>query len=257
MGSLRALRRRFPARRWAAPNLSEVPRRRRYVAYLDLLGFGGKVEADCKAALNTYDRIFARIREMSPRLFKATTIAVASDSVLLTSTTLKEIARACHYIQHFALFEDTLVRGGVAYGVHIEARRGQNLYVVSPALVRAVRLEQSIGHPCVALDPGIKVPASYYPRPGMLPLQRLLFFYDGLWVVTPFTMYWAQSAATRVAMMLRDHPEHRKKYRWFLGLYRAVIRGDWLVPEGASKTMAPNSATETDAKGRRGSSPRR
>jgi len=227
---LRELRRRFPRRRWPAPNLRSLPRQRRYVAFLDLLGFGNKVEQDLDGALETYDRIFSRIREMSPRLFRSTTVAIVSDSVLLTSASLVEILRACHYIQHFALVENTLVRGGVTHSVHVEARRGQNLYVVSPALVRAVRLERTIRRPCVALDPAIKVPKSFYPRPGMHPFERLLFFYDDCWVVSPFTIYWGQSAMTRVAMMMVDHPEHSAKYKWFIGLYQAVTAGEWLVP---------------------------
>jgi hypothetical protein len=218
---------------WPAPNLRDLPRRRHYVAFLDLLGFGSKVEHDLDGALDTYDRIFRRIRGMSPSLLPSTTIAVVSDSVLLTSATLFEILQACHYFQHFALFENTLVRRGIGHGVQVQARRGQNLYVVSPALVQAARIEHTICHPCVVLAPAIEVPRSLYPCAGMHPFDRLLFFYDGAWVVSPFTRYFGESAMTRVAMMLNDHPEHKAKYDWFLGLYRAVTAGEWLVPDPA------------------------
>ena len=70
---------------WPAPNLRDLPQQRHYVAFLDLLGFGSKVEHDLDGALDTYDRIFRRIRGMSPSLLPSTTIAVVSDSVLLTS----------------------------------------------------------------------------------------------------------------------------------------------------------------------------
>lgn len=238
------LRWRFRKRRWPESNLRERPRRRHYVAFLDLLGFASKVEQDLDGALQTYDRIFSRIREMSPGLFRSTTIAVASDSVLLTSATLPEILRACHYLQHFALFENTLVRGGIAYGVHVEARRGQNLYVVSPALVQAVRLERTISHPCVVLDPAIEVPRSLYPRAGMHPFDRLLFFYDDCWVVSPFTRYFGETAMTRVAMMMNDHPQHKAKYEWFCGLYNAVTAGERLVPDPGGISVAPNNPTD-------------
>lgn len=232
-GPLRALRRRriFPRRRWPAPHLADLPRRDLYVAFLDLLGFAGKVENNFEEALATYDAVFSRIREMSPRQFPTLTIDVASDSVLLTSATLVEIVRGCHHFQHLALFHDTLVRGGITHGLHLQARRAKNLYVVSPALVRASRLEHTVSHPCIALDSAIEVPQSLYPRPGMHPLERLLFFYDGRWIVSPFTIYWFQSAMTRVGLMMDAHPEHRAKYEWFLGLCDAVAAGDWLVPK--------------------------
>jgi hypothetical protein len=221
---------RFRRRRWPEPKLHDLPRQSRYVAFLDLLGFGSKVEQDMDGALRTYDAIFSRIREISLGLLRSTTIAVASDSVLLTSETLEEILHACHYMQHFALFHETLIRGGIAHGVHVEARSRRNLYVVSPALIQAVRLEHNTGHPLVVLDPAIEVPRSFYPYPGQHVLDRLLFFYDGCWVVSPFTRYFCQSAMTRVAMMMEDHPEHKAKYEWFLGLYSAVTAGEWLVP---------------------------
>jgi hypothetical protein len=67
----------------------------------------------------------------------------------------------------------------------------------------------------------------------MHPLERLLFFYDGYWVVSPFTIYWFQSAMTRVRMMADDQPMHTEKYEWFLGLCDAVASGEWLVPEAS------------------------
>ena len=232
-------------RRWHALTLRDLPRQSRYVAFIDLLGFGSKVEQDIDGALETYDRIFSRIWEDSPGMIQSTTITVASDSVLLTSATLSDIVRACWSIQHIALFDQALVRGAIAYGVHVEARRAKNLYVVSPALIRAVRLERTIGHPLVILDPAIKVPLSFYPQAGMHPFERGLFFYDGSWMVSPFYRYFGPSAMARVSYMMEVHPEHKAKYEWLLGLYKAVIAGELLVPKPHSGTLGEREEKST------------
>jgi hypothetical protein len=220
----------FRRRPWPALKLCDLPRQVCYVAFIDLLGFGSKVEQDIDGALDAYDRIFSRIREESPKMLRSTNITVVSDSLLLTSATLLDIIKACFSIQHTALFDNVLVRGAITHGVHVEVRRAQNLYLVSPALVQAVRIEQTIGHPLVVLDPAIAVPVSFYPHAGMNPLDRWLFFYDGCWVVSPFYRYFFQSVMTRVSYMMEEHPEHKAKYEWLLGLYRAVTAGEWLVP---------------------------
>lgn len=225
----------YRKRRWPSPNLQKSPRQNRYVGFLDLLGFGKQIEQNLDSALGTYDQIFSRFRELWPSVYRSVEISIVSDSILVTSTNLHEIVLACNHIQHLSLFQDTLVRGGIAHGVHIEARHKQNYYVVSPALVRAVCLEKTVHYPCVVLDPAIIVPISFYPRPGMHPLERLLFFYDSKWIVSPFTKYWFQSARTRVSMMKSDHQEHAPKYEWFLGLCDAILAGDWLVPTNLRK----------------------
>ncbi len=231
---------RFRERRWRTLKLCNLPRQVCYVAFIDLLGFGDKVDQDIDGALYTYDNIFSRIQEESPKILQSTNITVASDSVLLTGTTLLDIVRACFYVQHSALFNNVLVRGGITHGVHVEARNGQNLYVVSPALVQAVRIEQRIGHPLVVLDPTIEVPLSFYPHPGMNPLDRWLVFYDGCWVVSPFYRYFFQSVMTRISYMMEEYPEHKAKYEWLLGLYRAVAAGECLVPGLPEDRRGPN-----------------
>ena len=58
------------------------------------------------------------------------------------------------------LTQDWLIRGGIAYGKYWEDRSNGNLFVVSDALVRAVRLESTIKVPGVVLSPEIEVPLS-------------------------------------------------------------------------------------------------
>jgi len=220
----------FRGRRWPAPKLTRLPRRNCYVAFIDLLSFGSKVAQDVDGALGTYDEIFREIREMSPWWFQSTTIAVVSDSVFLTSMTLPEIVLACRYIQQSAIFNAVLVRGAITHGVHVEARHTQSLFMVSPALVQAVRIAHSIDRPSIVLDSALEVPLSFYPHAGMDPFERWLFFYEGCWVVSPFFPYFSHSTRSRISHMMGADPEHKSKYEWFLGLYKAVTAGEKLLP---------------------------
>ena len=66
----------------------------------------------------------------------------------------------------------------------------------------------------------------------MSNFERLLLFYDGNWIVSPFNLLWGQSAMTRVAQLAHQFPEHSAKYDWFLGLYEAAAAGAMLLPPG-------------------------
>ena len=84
---------------------------------MDLLGFSDVVDARLDEAMESYDRIFAQFKSLSPDMFPTLEISVASDSVVLSSPILGEVLAACHGIQFQSLcLANTLVRGGVAYG---------------------------------------------------------------------------------------------------------------------------------------------
>ena len=228
------VRRMMQPRDWLAPQLGGLPREHRFVAFVDLLGFSHSVITDLDEAIATYDHLFDEIRHIGRGAFPTLEIVVASDSVIFTSVHLAEVLSACQTMQFIALAADTLVRGGIAYDLHIQRTEERNLYVVSPALVKAVRLERAVLHPCIALHSSVQIPGFAYPQPGQSNFERLLLYFDAMWVVNPFNIMWGSSAMTHVSQLLERFPQHRAKYQWFLSLYEAVRSGHPLVPDNAA-----------------------
>lgn len=212
------------------PRLRALPRENRYVAFLDILGFGHRVEEDFEDALETYDEVFEQLRYLGPNMFPSLSLSVISDSILVTSPNFWEIVQVCSSLQFLTLTRDCLLRGGIAFDAHLQTVAGDNLYVVSRALVAAVRLERTISRPCVAIHSSVSIPPSAYLRPNQSNFERLLLFFDGLWIVNPFNPLWGHSAMTRVCQLQDRYPQYAEKYEWFLRLYQAVRDGAPLIP---------------------------
>ena len=111
----------------------------------DRLGFRSNVRALYYLITSVND---ARELASSPLTFR-----IVSDSIFVVSEHLQPVLQASNLLQHGALANDCLLRGGIAFGKHVELADQGNLYVLSKPLVAAARIEESVTYPCISLDP--------------------------------------------------------------------------------------------------------
>jgi hypothetical protein len=209
----------------------KVPIQMRYVAYCDVLGFSDAVINRFDATIEVYEDFMHRMRDWP--FPERAEVSVYSDSILIVSDDLLQVLHAVKNLWFATLSQDWLIRGGVAYGQYWEVRENGNLFVVSDALVRAVKLESLVSYPAVAFSPEVNLPlkiwASRFGNDGVLSAP-VLHFRD-LSFVNPFNLCWFQSAKMRVSEMMDRFPQHSKKYEWFLSLAEAVHNAEVLVPD--------------------------
>lgn len=209
-------------------NDGEIPNK--YVAFCDVLGFSHAVENHFDATIKLYKEFKNRISDW-PFPEKAT-ISVYSDSILIVCDELPPLLYAVQSLWFATLTQDWLIRGGVAYGKYWEDRSNGNLFVVSDALVRAVRLESTVKVPGVVLSPEVEVPlSSWVARFSDGPYAAPLLHFDGHNVINPFNPYWFASAKMRVAQLWDQFPQHASKYQWFMNFATAVEAHEPLLPE--------------------------
>ena len=204
-----------------------------YVGFLDILGWGRYVRSDFDNAVRVYDAILEPVDLILRQACTGkVSIRIFSDSILLVSSDLIPILTIANTLHFTTLFQDCLLRGGIARGKHVETGSQEQLYIVSEALVRAAELEKGAKNPCVVLDPRLdsQIPAAALKT--IPPFQRLILYFEGCWIVNPFSIMWKTSAATRVTQLKEQYPEYADKYDWFLRLYEAVSFGAPLVPTG-------------------------
>lgn len=208
----------------------------KYVAFCDVLGFSHAVENHFDATIRLYKEFKDRIAEW-PFPEKAN-VSVYSDSILIVCDELPPLLYAVQSLWFATLTQDWLIRGGIAYGKYWEERSNGNLFVVSDALVRAVRLESTVKVPSVVLSPEVVAPLSAWVarfRDG--PFSAPLLHFDGLNIVNPFNPYWFASARMRVCQLLDQFPQHTDMYEWFLKLSEHVEAHEPLVPKIALEEM--------------------
>lgn len=201
----------------------------KYVAFCDVLGFSHAVENHFEATIRLYKEFKERISDW-PFPEKAN-VSVYSDSILIVCDELPPLLYAVQSLWFATLAQDWLIRGGVAYGKYWEDRSSGNLFVVSDALVRAVRLESTVKVPGVVLSPEVEVPLEAWVarfRDG--PFSAPLLHFDGHNVVNPFNPYWFASARMRVTQLCEQFPQHSPKYQWFMRLAEDVEAHEPLVP---------------------------
>ena len=201
----------------------------KYVAFCDVLGFSYAVENQFDATIRLYKEFKDRIADW-PFPEKAN-VSVYSDSILIVCDELPPLLYAVQSLWFATLTQGWLIRGGIAYGKYWEDRSNGNLFVVSDALVRAVRLESTVKVPGVVLSPEVDVPLSAWVtrfRDG--PFSAPLLHFEGLNVVNPFNPYWFASARMRVSQLWEQFPQHSAKYDWFLKLSQQVEAHEPLVP---------------------------
>ncbi len=202
----------------------------RYVAFCDVLGFANAVQDRFDETIQVYTDFMKRMRDW-PMPEKAE-VSIYSDSILIVADDLPSILHAVKNLWFATLTQDWMIRGGIAYGRYWEQRENGHLFVVSDALVRAVKLESTVSYPAVAFSPEIVLDPRYWmPRFEHGPLVAPVLHFQGLSFVNPFNPYWFASAGMRAAQLLDKFPQHEKKYKWFLGLCESVQRDDVLIPE--------------------------
>jgi len=209
-----------------------------YVAFVDILGFGSQIERNFETMLSVYENLVGDSQELHESLENTAaflgmrldvTLKVFSDAFLLTSSHLDGLIHAVKAIHMVTLFHDCLVRGGIAYGKHLEVNDSRNIYVVSQALVKAVGIEKKIRHPCVAIHDDVEIPGEWWD-PACSNFQRGVLYFEGMRIVNPFNLFWGFSAMRRVRRLLDQYSQHSKKYQWFLKLYEVVGSDIPLIP---------------------------
>jgi hypothetical protein len=200
----------------------------KYVAFIDILGFGASVQRGFESALSTYRGIIKKwssFYNFSPEVL----LRILSDSVILTSSKLGPIVSCINILCMVTLADDLLIRGGIAFGKHIENFDSGNFYILSEALTEAVYIEKQVNYPCVAFSKSIEIPRPIWELKCSNIMRPVLHF-EGINLVNPFNEMWGQSASQRVLQLLEKYPTYHKKYEWFLSLYKAVFTAKPLIP---------------------------
>ena len=200
----------------------------KYVAFIDILGFGNQVLMKFEKIISIYQEILDDIRIVDVVKHNVS-IQIYSDSILLSSTELAPLTQVVKTILMQTLRKGFLVRGGIGYGQHVEVCDGPNFYVISQALVHAAAVEKSIKHPCVAFHESVHIPVEHW-RAEVPPFLRTILYFDGISIVSPLNIFWGTSAIGIVTTLSEQFPEHKDKYNWFLRLCDAIVREDAMVP---------------------------
>jgi len=200
----------------------------KYVAFIDVLGFSSRVLANFDSALDTFEQVL-KSTSLVNELIEEVEVQVYSDSFILVSDSFERIVAASQGILRQTLCNDYLVRGGIAYGKHLDQSRPPDTYMVSEAVVKAAMVEKSVKFPCVAVHPDVKIEEEWW-GPADSNLERGLLYFGGLVLANPCMIGWGVSARTRVEQMLHEHPEHREKYNWFIELHEAICSPVPMVP---------------------------
>jgi len=161
-------------------------------------------------------------------------VTMYSDSILIVGKTLETVLGAVQGLWFFALGSDFMIRGAITKGHYWERRQGNDMLVVSDALVRAVKLEKVVSVPAVVLADDIEIPDGLWLKQftgngNGIVATSLLHFRDRN-IVNPFNSFWLLSAGNRATILMEMSPSHRDKYLWFLALHEAVTERRTLVP---------------------------
>jgi hypothetical protein len=214
-----------------------------YLAFCDILGFSSMLMRDFDATLELYREFSSSVEDSeSPENVQVT---MYSDSILITGPSLLPVVTAVQLLWFTALTRGFMIRGAISYGKYWERRTGRSLLVASDALVRAVKLESSVGVPAVFIADDVEVDdfiwAIFYTNgPFACPV---LHFRDRN-IVNPFNSFWFRSAKMRAELMLEEHPAHQDKYLWFLALHSAIESGKELTPEGTLEELLTRGVTK-------------
>jgi hypothetical protein len=207
-----------------------------YVAFCDILGFSNKIRTDFDKTLEAYEGLARLLGEFK---FREVEVTIYSDAILITAENLAAVLEACQNLLYFALTQDFIVRGGIAYGRYWKREIGRHLLVVSDALVRAVEIEKvEAQYPRILIDDNIEVPLNFWvPRFQHEVFACPILHYDGHNIVNPFNFFWFAAAKGRFLKMRDENPGQEVKYDWLLGLADAVERREPLVPSAAIEQL--------------------
>jgi hypothetical protein len=205
-----------------------------YVAFCDILGFSERTLTRFAETQEIYLTFGELLGEFTVPEVEMT---MYSDAILVTSKSLAAILRAVQNIWFLAMQHDMMLRGGVTQGRYWQKRAGNNLMVISDALVRAVKLEKMVSVPAVVLADVIEIPdEAWGARHQIGHAAPLLYFRDRV-IVNPFNAVWLRSARGRAERLMNEIPQHRDKYLWFLALHEAIWQKEDLVPPAVSRRL--------------------
>jgi len=200
----------------------------RYVAFVDVLGFGGHILRDFEGAFSLYKKLLEEWHGIwRPGVGHEVAITIYSDALLLTTSDLLELSRAVNGLSFVSLMNSTLVRGGIGFGKHVEVHDGGSVDVVSEALTRAVDVEKHVRFPCVGLHESVDIPPDWWKLPN---IARPIIHFEGITFVNPFGAFWSRSAAGRVQVLKEKYPDQHVKHDWFLRLYDSFENNVPLIP---------------------------
>jgi hypothetical protein len=208
------------------PSSENIPER--YVAFCDILGFSDRILNDFSQRFDAYRGFCELIADFS---FKDVELTIYSDAVLLVGETLAPVLSAAQGLWFFALSRNLMLRGAITKGHYWELRKGKHLFVASDALVRAVKLEKTVGVPAIFIADDVDIPFEYWIarlQQGLF-ITPILHFRDRN-IVNPFNKYWFVSAKARATILMNESPAHKDKYLWFLALHEAVANNEELIP---------------------------
>jgi hypothetical protein len=201
----------------------------RYVAFCDILGFSNRILQSFDETLQLYDTFASFWIDLG---IENVETCIYSDAVLITSESLGSLITAVNTLWFCAQTHFFIIRGAIVKGRYWERRIGNSLFVASDALVRAVKIEQSIGFPMVALADDIEIPLEFWiPRFRDGPIAAPLLHFRDRNIVNPFGIMWFASAKGRISRMRDDSPANVDKYEWLLALHRAIEAQHDLVPQ--------------------------
>ncbi|WP_143277489.1 hypothetical protein [Bordetella genomosp. 9] len=218
-----------PASHRAIPN--------KFVAFCDILGFSNRVLHDLEKTIDAYEQ-FCGSFDVQP--LTDVDVTIYSDALLIVGDELLPVLKAVQMAWFFSLTRDLVLRGGISYGRFYSRRTTSGLLIVSDALIRAVRLEDTVKMPLVQIDDTIQLDDMWWPYHFVRSNLELPYLhFEGRNLVNPFNIMWFQSAATRMRQLMDEttDPHHLEKYEWFLRLWRAVDEGNPMAPPGVRERL--------------------
>ena len=209
------------------PLKNAVPENK-YVAFIDILGFGNQVINKFENTISIYQEILGDI--LIVEVVKTNvSIQIYSDSIVLSSEELHHLILVVNTVLMQTLRRGFLARGGIGFGNHVEVHDGHNFYIISQALVNAAIVEKSIKYPCVAIHDSVRIPEEYWMG-EVPPILRTILHFEGISLVSPLNMFWGTSAIGIASYLSEQYPKHKGKYDWFLRLCEAIFREEKMVP---------------------------
>ncbi len=200
----------------------------RYVGFCDILGFSDRLLTNFDATLKVY-KDFAQTFSKVPA--NEAEVTIYSDAILITGYSLGRVACTIQNLWFIALANDLMIRGAITQGRYWQQRQGNHMLVASDALVRAVKLERSVGIPAVVIADDLAIPDEVWlHRFANGLLQTPILHFRDRNIVNPFNIFWFRSAGDRTSQLMAASPSHRDKYLWFLALHEAVGNNQELIP---------------------------
>jgi len=207
----------------------------KYVAFCDILGFSDSVLNEIEQTLEIYKELKDTVKDVIGD--DDVKVRVYSDSIIIIGDELYPVINTARTACWLCLLKDLIMRGGIAYGKYWEEKDGENLYIVSEGLIKAVQIEKTIKHPIIAISDEIDLDYRYWlgrfsNDTAVRPIVNTsLLFYKDIALVNPVNAFWFNSAIGRLAQLSAKFPKHSGKYDWLLSLIESIDRDDLLVPQ--------------------------